>query len=159
NDHPPTHHSSLSLHDALPISQYAAVKAKADEVSQISDELDAYITTLKSASIEGIEDPTDYEVMDKPDYFNNLFFTGDKYKEGGQEFLNRMDKYRTEMIAVLSDTALAKVAGIEDIKKSIEANFSTAEEENRDGKKVAWLNYNYEGFPLVASLTKLTQIQ
>src|SRR5690606_22707323 len=121
-------------------AQYAAVKAKADEVSQISDELDAYITTLKSASIEGIEDPTDYEVMDKPDYFNNLFFTGDKYKEGGQEFLNRMDKYRTEMIAVLSDTALAKVAGIEDIKKSIEANFSTAEEENRDGKKVAWLN-------------------
>src|SRR5690606_39588543 len=85
NDHPPTHHSSLSLHDALPISQYAAVKAKADEVSQISDELDAYITTLKSASIEGIEDPTDYEVMDKPDYFNNLFFTGDKYKEGGQD--------------------------------------------------------------------------
>src|SRR5690606_31734960 len=132
---------------------------KAKQVSQISDELDAYITTLKSASIEGIEDPTDYEVMDKPDYFNNLFFTGDKYKEGGQEFLNRMDKYRTEMIAVLSDTALAKVAGIEDIKKSIEANFSTAEEENRDGKKVAWLNYNYEGFPLVASLTKLTQIQ
>jgi gliding motility-associated protein GldM len=70
-----------------------------------------------------------------------------------------MDKYRTEMIAVLSDTALAKVAGIEDIKKSIEANFSTAPVKNRDGKDVAWLNYNYEGFPLVASLTKLTQIQ
>ncbi|HBC05443.1 MAG TPA: gliding motility protein GldM, partial [Aequorivita sp.] len=140
-------------------AQYAAVEAKAREISQISDEYDAYLTTLKSASIEKIEDPTDYEVMDKPDYFNNLFFTGDKYKEGGQEFLNKMDEYRTEMIAVLSDTALAKVAGIEDIKKSIEANFSTAPVTNRDGKEVAWLNYNYEGFPLVASLTKLTQIQ
>ena len=62
-------------------------------------------------------------------------------------------------IAVLSDTALAKVAGIEEIKKSIQANFSTAPVTNRDGKEVAWLNYNYEGFPLVASLTKLTQIQ
>lgn len=140
-------------------AQYAAVKAKADQISQISDEYDAYLTSLKSASIENIEDPKDYEVMDKPDYFNNLFFTGEKYKEGGQEFLNRMDKYRTEMMAVLSDTALAKVAGIQDIKKSIEANFSTAPVKNRDGKEVAWLNYNYEGFPLIASLTKLTQIQ
>jgi gliding motility-associated protein GldM len=140
-------------------AQYAAVKAKADEVSKISDELDAYITTLKSASIEKIEDPTDYEVMDKPDYFNNLFFTGDNYKPGGQEFLDKMNKYREDMMTVLSDTALAKVAGIAEIKKSIEANFSTAEVANRDGKKVAWLNYNYEGFPLVASLTKMTQIQ
>ncbi|CAM3267771.1 gliding motility protein GldM [Aequorivita lipolytica] len=140
-------------------SQYAAVKAKADEISRISDDFDTYISNIKSASIENIEDPSDYEVMDKPDHFNNLFFTGGKYKEGGQEFLNKMDKYRTEMMAVLSDTALAKVAGIEDIKKSIESNFSTAEVTNRDGKNVAWLNYNYEGFPLVASLTKLTQIQ
>ena len=74
-------------------AQYAAVEAKAKEISQISDEYDAYLTTLKSASLENIEDPTDYEVMDKPDYFNNLFFTGDKYKEGGQEFLNKMDEY------------------------------------------------------------------
>lgn len=54
-------------------AQYAAVKAKADEVSQVSDGLDAYIESVKSASMEKIKDPTDYEVMDKPDYFNNLF--------------------------------------------------------------------------------------
>lgn len=140
-------------------AQYGAVKNKADKISQISDELYAYINTLKAGSIEKLEDPTDYEVMDKPDYFNNLFFTGDKYKEEGQEFINRMDTYRTEMIETLSDTSLAKVAGIEDIKKSIEANFSTADVKNRDGKEIKWLNYNYEGFPLVASMTKLTQIQ
>lgn len=140
-------------------AQYAAVEAKAKEISQISDDLDTYLASLKAGAMEKIEDPTDYEVMDKPDYFNNLFFTGDKYKEGGQEFLAQIDKYRTSMIEVLSDTALAKVAGIEDIKKSIEANFSTSEVTNRDGKKVNWLNYNYEGFPLVASLTKITQIQ
>jgi len=139
--------------------QYAAVEAKAKEISQISDELDTYIASLKSASMEKVKDPTDYEVMDKPDYFNNLFFTGDKYKKGGQEFIDQMDAYRTEMIKILSDPALEKVAGIEEIKKSIEANFSTAEETNRNGKKVKWLNYNYEGFPLVASITKLTQIQ
>lgn len=139
--------------------QYAAVKAKADEVSAISDELDTYISNLKSASIEKLEDPTDYEVMDKADFFDQRFFQGDKYKPEGQEFIDKINTYRTEMTKVLSDTALAKVQGIEDIKKSITNNFSTAEVENRDGKKVDWLNYNYEGFPLVASLTKLTQIQ
>jgi len=139
--------------------QYAAVKAKADEVAQVSDELDAYLTSLKSASIEKLEDPTDYEVMDKADFFDQRFFQGDNYKPEGQEFLDKINTYRTEMTAILSDPALAKVQGIEDIKKSINNNFSTEEVVNRDGKKVEWLNYNYEGFPLVASLTKLTQIQ
>jgi gliding motility-associated protein GldM len=140
-------------------AQYASVKAKADEVSKVSDDLDTYISTLKSASIEKLEDPTDYEVMDKADFFDQRFFQGDKYKPEGQEFLDKINGYRTEMIKILSDTALAKVAGIEDIKKAIENNFSTAEVTNRGGNKVSWLNYNYEGFPLVASLTKLTQIQ
>ncbi len=140
-------------------AQYAGVKAKADEISQVSDELDTYIENLKSASMENIEDPKDYEVMDKADFFNNLFFTGDTYKPEGKEFLEKINTYRSEMNSILSDTTLTKFAGIEDVKKSIETNFSTAEVENRDGKKVAWLNYNYEGFPLVASITKLTQIQ
>lgn len=149
----------LAMKAADEPAQYAAVEAKAKEIAQISDDFDSYILTLKSASIEKLEDPTDYEVMDKSDFFDRRFFQGDNYKPEGQEFLDKMNQYRTEMVAVLSDTALAKVAGIEDIKKAIEANFSTAEVTNRDGKKVEWLNYNYEGFPLVASLTKLTQIQ
>ncbi|RDK89126.1 type IX secretion system motor protein PorM/GldM [Marinirhabdus gelatinilytica] len=141
-------------------AQYAAVYSKAQEIETASNELDTYLSTLKSGAIEGLEDPTDYEVMDKPDYYNNLFFTGDNYKPEGQEFIDKMNNYRTEMMAILSDTAVAKkVAGVEDIKKSIENNFSTAPEENRDGKEVEWLNYHYEGFPLIASLTKLTQLQ
>jgi len=141
-------------------AQYAAVYAKAQEIETVSNELDTYITTLKSSSIEKLEDPTDYEVMDKPDHFNNLFFTGDKYKAEGQEFIDKMNKYRTDMMAILSDTAVAKkVAGVEDLKKSIETNFSTSPETNRDGKEIEWLKYNYEGFPLIASLTKLTQLQ
>ena len=140
--------------------QYGTVYQKAQEIDAVSSELDSYITTLKSNSIEGLEDPTDYEVMDKPDHFNNLFFTGDQYKPEGEEFLTNLNEYRTKMMAILSDTAVAKkVAGVEELKTSINNNFSTSPVENRDGKEVEWLNYNYEGFPLIASLTKLTQIQ
>ncbi|MBZ0327441.1 MAG: gliding motility protein GldM [Altibacter sp.] len=134
--------------------QYAAVKQKADEVSAISDNLDTYLEGLKAEMMKTLkpEDADDYEVQDKPDFLDRRFFKGDKLKPEGQEFLDQINKYRTEMLAVLGDT-------YPDIKSSIEANFSTAKVKNRDGKEIDWLNYNYEGFPLVASKTKLTQLQ
>lgn len=133
--------------------QYAAIKVNADRVSAVSSELDSYIQSLKSAAVTGIEDPTDYEVMDKPDHFDKLFFTGDKYKPEGQEFLDKVNKYRTDMMAALPDSIYPN------IRKALDKNFSTGSVKDRDDKDREWLNYNYEGFPLVASLTKLTQIQ
>ena len=134
--------------------QYAAVKDKADEVTTISDELNTYLDDLKSEMMATLkaEDVDDYEVQDKPDFLDRRFFKGDKLKPEGQEFLDKINTYRTDMLRVLGDT-------YPDIKSSIEANFSTEPVENRDGKKRDWINYNYEGFPLVASKTKLTQIQ
>ena len=89
---------------------------------------------------------------DKPDFLDRLFFQGDKLKPEGQEFLDQINKYRTDMVAVLGDT-------YPDIKASVESNFSTAPVTRRDGKEIDWLNYNYEGFPMVASRTKLTSLQ
>lgn len=144
---------ALKANDAP--EQYAALKVKADEVSDISTELDNYLEKLKSDMMSTLkpEEATDYEVQDKPDYLDRLFFQGDKLKPEGQEFLNEINKYREGMVAVLGDSLYP------DIKESIVANFSTAPVERRDGKKIDWLNYHFEGFPLVASKTKLTQIQ
>ncbi|MFT5103790.1 MAG: gliding motility-associated protein GldM [Limisphaerales bacterium] len=133
--------------------KYADVKDQADKVSEISNDLDAFISNLKSESIAKLEDPSDYEVMDKADFFDKRFFKGDNYKPEGEAFIAAMNKYRNEMSAALPDSLYPN------IKRAINSNFSTSEVENRDGKKIEWLNYNYEGFPLVASLTKLTQIQ
>ncbi len=133
--------------------QYAALKAKAEQISTASDELDTYLEGLKAEAIKDIEDPKDYEVMDKADFFNNLFFTGGTYKPEGEEFLSKLNAYRSTMMEVLPDSTFPN------IKRAIADNFSTAPVTNRDGVEVEWLNYNYEGYPLVASLTKLTQIQ
>jgi gliding motility-associated protein GldM len=133
--------------------QYSALYVKAEAVTASSNELDSYLTTLKSNSIADLEDPTDYEVMDKPDHFNNLFFRGDNYKPEGQEFIDKVNKYRVEMVAILGDSLYPE------IKTAIQNNFSTEKETNRDGKEIEWLQYNYEGFPLIAVLTKLTQLQ
>ncbi|MBV1922893.1 MAG: gliding motility protein GldM [Flavobacteriaceae bacterium] len=134
--------------------QYAAVKAKADEVTSISNDLDTYLASIKTAMMGTLkaEDAGDYEVQDKPDFLDRRFFGGDKLKAEGQEFVGKIDDYRTKMSAVLG-------ADYPDIKKSIDANFGTGEVTRRDGKKIPYLNYNYEGFPLVASMTKMTQLQ
>lgn len=134
--------------------QYAAVKVKADQVTEISDNFNAYLADLKSKMMATLkpEDQDDFEVQDKPDFLNQLFFQGDKLKPEGQEFLDQINKYKTDMLAVLGD-------GYPDVKASIESNFSTDPVTNRDGNEVAWLNYNYEGFPLVASKTKITSLQ
>ena len=134
--------------------QYASVKAKADQVTEISATLDSYLAKLKSDMMATVkpEEQNDYEVQDKPDFLDQTFFQGDKLTEKGQEFVNQINKYRTDMVAVLGDT-------YPDIKASVESNFSTAPVTRRDGKEIDWLNYHYEGFPLVASKTKLTSLQ
>ena len=145
--------------------QYGVVLEKAQEVETISNELDSYLTTLKSEAIKDLDDPEDYEVMDKPDFFDRRFFNADKYKPEGQEFVDKINGYRTKMDALFAsieaDTALAKrLTGLEDIKKSIDENFdATGKVPASDGTNRDWLRYHYEGFPLVASLTKLTQFQ
>jgi gliding motility-associated protein GldM len=162
---------NLALYDGLKTKandepdQYGAVFEKAKQVDAISTELDSYLTSLKSASIADIEDPSDYEVMDKADFFDRLFFNADKYKEGGQEFVDKINGYRTAMDAlfssIASDSLLSKqITGLDEIKRTIDENFdATTKVDASDGTKRDWLRYHYEGFPLVASLTKLTQFQ
>ena len=134
--------------------QFAALKAKADDVTNISNDLDTYLESIKTAMMGTVkaDDADDYEVQDKPDFLDRRFFGGDNLKAEGEEFVGKIDEYRTKMATVLG-------ADYPDIKKSIDANFGTGEVTRRDGKKIPYLNYNYEGFPLVASMTKMTQLQ
>jgi len=134
--------------------KYSSVLSNAQKISAVSAKLDGYLSTLKSDMVKDVKDTEDYEVMDKPDYLDQLFFKGDQLKEEGKKFVSMIDEYRTEMNKVLPDSLYPE------IKKSINTNFSTEKVERKsDGKKIDWINYNYEGFPLIASLTKLTQYQ
>jgi gliding motility-associated protein GldM len=146
--------ASLATKAAEQPEQYAPVKAKADRVSEVSQTLDTYLENIKGMMMGTLkpEDTEDYEVQDKPDFLDQRFFKGDQLKPEGQEFLDQINTYRTEMLAALGES-------YPDISGSIEKSFSTEPVENRDGKKVDWLNYNFEGFPLVASKTKLTSLQ
>ncbi len=134
--------------------KYRPLKAQADQISVLANDFNAYLDDLKSKMTAKLKDPKDYETMDKGDYLDNNFFIGDKLKPEGQEFLNQIAKFRDGVVSVLDNNP-----DMASISKDVKAKFSTDPVKNRDGNTLNWLDYHYKGFPLVASLTKMTQLQ
>lgn len=136
--------------------KYSELYQKAAQIKELSQEYFNYLEGLKKEMTKDIEDPTDYQVMDKTDYLDQKFFQGDNLAAQGKEFMKRIADYRSKVGAILPEKMV-------DVRAALDARFeagdANGEVENRDGKKMRWLNYHYEGFPLIASLTKLTALQ
>ena len=147
-------YEDLALKAVEQAEKYGDEKAKADQVKQLSEEFYAYIEGIKDEMKASVDDPTNYETMDSEKFLDEKFFKGDdgQYKPEGQQFLDNMNNYRTEVMNAIGD-------GNENLKTEVAMRFSTDKVTNREGKEIHWLDYNYKGFPLVASITKLTQIQ
>lgn len=135
-------------------AKYQPLKLQADQISTLANDFNSYLVDLKGKMTATVEDPTDYEIMDKGDFLDEYFFIGEKLKPEGQKFIDEIAKFRDGVVAVLSTNPdMASIA--EDVKKK----FATEPVTNRDNNKIDWLDYHYKGFPLVASLTKMTQLQ
>ena len=134
-------------------AKYAKDYEKAQKVQKMSQEYYDYLEGLKKEMTAGIEDPTDYQVMDKSDYLDQKFFQGDNLSKDGKDFLNRIETYSKEVSALVPERLQATV------KSRFNTGDANGKVEKRDGTKQDWINYHYEGFPLIASLTKLTALQ
>ena len=134
-------------------AKYDELYQKAKKIKALSADYYNYLEGLKTDMMKDVEDPTDYQVMDKSDYLDQKFFQGDNLAEGGKEFMKRINDYRTQVAAIVP----------KGIKATVSARFETGDAngkvEKRDGTKQDWINYHYEGFPQVASLAKLTALQ
>ncbi|MDM9631544.1 gliding motility protein GldM [Robiginitalea aurantiaca] len=137
-------------------TKYAALYEDAQKIKVLSQEYFDYIEEIKKSLVAEIEDPTDYEVMDKSDYLDQRFFQGDNLSPEGKEFMSRIHDYRTNVLAILGDK-------YPDVTGELSERFQTGDADGkvtrRDGVKVDWLNYHVEGFPMIASLTKLSALQ
>ena len=173
-------------------NEYYRIAAQSTpEIQIIADEYFNYIDTLKqrlmNTSETGykmaredkktgeIDSIIDYQTMDKSQYLDELFFTGDQYSENGQEFVDRFSSFPAKLQTVLDvfvAADLEKDPPSEDDPDGqyIDFDFSFLGELNkrfayaemvlnREGKYQPYLNYHFEGFPLIASLSKLTKIQ
>ena len=135
--------------------KYRPLKAQADQIDVLANNFNSYIDGLKAKMTEKYkDDPNDYEIMDKGDFLDEHFFIGDKLKPEGQEFVDQIATFRDGVIAVLADNP-----SMTDISDDVKDKFSTEPVTNRDNNVIPWLDYHYKGFPLIASLTKMTQLQ
>ncbi|MFL1894990.1 gliding motility protein GldM [Aquimarina sp. 2-A2] len=133
-------------------AKYTPLKEKADEVSKYSEELNTYIANIKNTITKDLSDKKDYVTMDKSNTLDEIFFKGGAITPAGKEFIKKIDDYRKGVTGVISEK-------YPNIAADVEKTFATQPVTNRDGQKIDWLKYNYEGYPLVASITKFTQLQ
>ncbi|WP_439152851.1 gliding motility protein GldM [Winogradskyella sp.] len=141
-------------------AEFAVPANKAAEVSIVSDKFYKYIESLKADLIREGGYKTDekgklpFEAMDKTDILDEAWFTGDRYTKKGQEVVGKIEEYKKEIKEILgSDVKYQKAI------ERFENRFSLNKVENKDGKKIDWLNYHFQGFPAIASYTKLTAMQ
>ncbi|WP_010521570.1 gliding motility protein GldM [Aquimarina agarivorans] len=137
--------------------KYKPELEKTKRIAKLSDDLIKYLEETKDVILAGMTDEqkVDYQTMDKSAPLDEHFFAGGQITSEGKEFVEKIDAYRNGINAELK----GGTTDFTEIIKSVNADFSTEPVENRDGLKVDWLRYNYEGFPMVASLTKLTQME
>lgn len=132
-------------------AKFNDLNKQAIKIKTYSADFYTYLEELKGKMTANIEDSQDYESMDKTTFLDEYFFKGDKFTNEGKQFLSQINGYRTDVTKVLGENK--QFANI------LIKRFSTNAVTNRDGKKIKWLDYRFKGFPLIASLTNITQLQ
>ena len=139
--------------------EFKAAAATANAASQFSKTYSNYLATQKELLLSNpkfVNDSTglktEYEVMDQSNFLDELYYKSGKITEAGQEFLTQMDTYKNGMVALLGDSNPT-------LTSQINIDFDSGDITGGDGVTKNYISYNYVGFPLVSSLTKMTQIQ
>jgi len=110
-------------------AKYRPLKAQADQISSLANGFNGYINDLKGKMTAKLDDPTDYEIMDKADFLDNYFFIGDKLKPEGEAFLGEISKFRDGVASVLAaNPDMASIA--DDVKKKFATDDVTNDDNN-----------------------------
>ncbi|OIQ21968.1 gliding motility protein GldM [Lacinutrix sp. MedPE-SW] len=141
--------------------EFAVPFNKATQVNAVSDKFFKYIGSLKADilregnySVDPETGKLPFEAMDKTDILDEMWFTGDRETKKGQEVIAKIEQYKADIKNILG-TDVKYQKAIERLEK----RFSTEEVKTKEGVTKSWLNYNFQGFPAIASYTKLTAMQ
>ncbi|WP_452225238.1 type IX secretion system motor protein PorM/GldM [Lacinutrix chionoecetis] len=141
--------------------EFAVPYNKATQVNAVSDKFYSYIGSLKADllregdySVDPKTGKLPFEAMDKTDILDEMWFTGDRETKKGQEVIAKIEAYKNDIKEILGTDVKYKKA-IERLEK----RFSTAKVTTKEGIDKSWLNYHFQGFPAIASYTKLTAMQ
>ncbi|PWA04140.1 type IX secretion system motor protein PorM/GldM [Flavobacterium psychrotolerans] len=139
--------------------QYGDKKAKVEKLRAMSKEFFNFVEEIKTTATKKFPiDPKTgmypCEQMDKSDDIDNMFYHGDKESPKAKAFLELIQGYPGRIKAICGSS----IADVE--MKKIEKRFATLPVySEKAGANLPWLDYNFHHFPLIASVTKLTQLQ
>jgi gliding motility-associated protein GldM len=108
-------------------------------------------------------DMTNYQIMDASVALDEKFFDGDKYTEDGKEYVANFQNFQSNLLVVIDSLKTLKIfkdysAGFDLDKIELEKRFEFTEFKlNSEGKELPYLDYEFKGFPLIASLSKITK--
>ena len=159
------------------------IKQEADDFYNYIESLKKYLLdsgngfkkVRTNRSTREIDTIVDYQIMDKSKYLDDLFFNRGGYTDDGKDFIYKFSNFPGNLKKVLSEFLAA------DLEKDppsdekpegeyvdfdfsfmdiLSLRFEYSENVlNREGKFQPYLDYHFKGFPLIASLSKLTKIQ
>jgi len=140
-------------------AEFRVVANKAAQIKSISDKFNSFLESLKKDLIEGggyeIENGNlPAEKMDNGDYLDEKWFTGDRLTKVGQEVMRTFEKYKSDIKEVLGDDVNYTIA-----VENLDNRFDYSDIKPEEGAKLSYLDYNFKGFPAIASHAKLTSIQ
>jgi gliding motility-associated protein GldM len=138
--------------------QYGDKKVKVDKIRKMCKDMTTYIETIKDDFTKefpkNIDGNLPFEAMDKGDMVDEKWFSGDRLTASGQEFVDKVTNF-AKQIKEIGGSSISE----EDMKK-FQKRFSTEPVKSQSaGTVLPWLDYNYKGFPLIATVTKLSQLQ
>ena len=154
-------------------------KIPSEELPRLKEITDEYVNFLQSLkdSLIGIDDNNfmidveyvddngdekisqrrDYQVMDKSNYLDEIFFINDGVTTKGQEFIDYFKSF-SEKVETVLDSIKARDSrtvqsnyGFSTALSNLSLRFDYPNDDqvvNRDGIKEDWIYYNYEKFPI-----------
>jgi gliding motility-associated protein GldM len=141
--------------------EFALAADKAKQITTISKKFDTYIASVKAEILKGGEFEIDpdtgklpFDTMDKGDFIDELWFTGDKLSKKGQAVMETINKYKADIKSVVGNDVKYTIA-----LENFDKKFNTESIKAKDGANKLWLDYHFKGFPAIASITKLTAMQ
>ena len=114
---------------------------------------------------------TDYRVMDKSGPLDELFFERSELLEPGRIYEDNYKNFRTDLISIIDSIKVndpkyssdeVALANLVSVVSDLDTRFEYPEDGkklNSDGKELDFMDYEFKGFPLVASLSKMTKTQ
>ena len=112
--------------------KYNPLLEKSAQVQALANDLNSYIQNLKEDMTGTVDDPTDFEIMDRPDFLDEKWFKGDKLKPDGEEFVNKITNFKVGIVEVIGEDYPS-------IASDVTKKFNTDPVNNRDDNVLNWL--------------------